>query len=270
MRATPWETNFEDCFEDSDNLVKRLIEEIGIGKTAGGPLSYLLSLLPLFLKRNRELRDVAVYGALNEETDRAFLKYLVLLLLRWPSTRARLEAYSIEADADQRIETGKMNLLTQVRVAKDCLKARVMPLHFYVFLYSPRKEFIAGDGVLNALTSSLTGGAIRGHALLPMTPHICVYVCTPSRIKSDINFASLMVPDWMVEMQHEITMTYSKENVFFRSKAPNISDDFTSNEFRAYSSHQHELLDYLNALVHYGARYRDLKGTLHSRSLFRV
>ncbi|MBM1687691.1 DUF4238 domain-containing protein [Sulfitobacter geojensis] len=268
LRGGPWETNFEDKFEETDNRIHQIIDAINPENTVGSKWEYFKFLIKQIGKKDRKLSDICKFGRLSKEDDLFLLEYILLLLIRWPSHRAVMEKYSILKDKDSVEEIGKGNMLIKVRTAEDILSRKVISNHYYVFIHSFGREFILGDGMLDGLTSSLTGLSLQGHALLPLTPSLCLYICTPTKMRTDVNYAAFSAPPWMVDYANEITQVYSKDQLFYRKKKPRIEQAFSRAEFCSCKYNQHPLIDHLNSITGYGSRYRKLSGEVVEKRLF--
>ncbi|MCW1950796.1 MAG: hypothetical protein KIH44_005455 [Octadecabacter sp.] len=256
----PWETNFEDRFQEVDDSVRRVIELASIEDTIGPLWPHFGKLVKLFGKRERELCDLCNFGSLKGEELKSFIYFALSLLVRSPGNRHRLGLFSIIDSPEARKEIGKANIHQQVGVVERILSNSLDPHCYIVFMNSLRDEFIFGDGLLDGLTGSLTRLALRGHALVPLTPNLCAYISTPTTIRNGVNYASFVAAPWMVSAANEITQVYSKDEVFFRNRTPKIIESFEVNAHRQYKYNEHQLLDYLNAVSGYGTHYVNLNG----------
>ncbi|MFT6533046.1 MAG: hypothetical protein ACJASC_002604 [Limimaricola cinnabarinus] len=248
FRGSVWETNFEDYF-DIDNEVHKVIYRIRNFKPLGQTPREFLALLHLFLKNNRDLRDVCKYYHLDESTRRQLLLLVYSLLIRSPANRARYEKYGSKFGLPADEETGKGNMLNNYRIAKEICEKSPSPNQYFVLIHSPIKKFVFGDGSLDWLTYSLASSQIRGRALIPLTPNLCVYVCTPSIMRTNQNLASLTAAKWMVDRINEITQIRSRDKIFFLGKPPQIIDAFSSSQFLSLERTQGDLIDLLDEVA---------------------
>ena len=265
MRGSAWETNFEKDFENADQSVDEIIKLVGGLKSLGSIWRYFWKLLKLLFNSKRELIDMCHFGQLDDQLDRQLLELILSLLIRSPHTRASLETFSIIDTVEAKEEIGKANMQSQFRSAKRALDRGHLSNHIYIFLVSQTKEFIFADGMLNSLTPSLVGSGLHGHALVPLTPNLCVYICTPTSMRSDINYGSLAVAPWIVDMANEITQIYAGKEIYFRKGKSKINPDFFDGDFKTIKYGKHNLFDHLNTLTGYGSQFRNLDGKLEYR-----
>ena len=119
----------------------------------------------------------------------------------------------------------------------------------FVLLHSPLKKFIFGDGSLDWLTDGLIAGRIDGRAIVSLTPHLCVYFCTPMRMRPSPNCASLSVAPWIVDWVNETTQIYSKDKLYFLGTVPILTEQFRQSIFLEHKRRTDELTDLLDEIV---------------------
>jgi hypothetical protein len=146
-------------------------------------------------------------------------------------------------------EVGKVNMAQNYGIAKNLCQNGLISNQYFVLLHSPLKKFIFGDGSLDWLTSGLIGNYIDGRALVPLTPHICVYFCTPIAMRTTPNCASFTASPWMVDWVNNITQTYSKDKLFFLGKAPQLIDAFKQETFLEHKENIDTLIDMLDEIA---------------------
>jgi hypothetical protein len=196
----------------------------------------------LALKKDRTLADLSKFHHIQEQANRELLLLLYSLLIRSPSTRFKFETFPSRFGLPANEEVGKANMRQSYLLAKKLCLDGVMTNRFFVVLHSPFKKFICGDGCLDWLSGSLQANRIDGRALIPLTPHLCVYVCTPTSMRTNRNCASLRAPPWMVDQVNEITQIYSCDKLFFLGRKPSLTDPFRQRKFLQHSNYTVELL----------------------------
>ncbi|WP_461433600.1 hypothetical protein [Hoeflea alexandrii] len=255
LRGSVWESNFESEF-DVDNEVHDIVTGIRNLKPFGRTPSEFYTLLKLFLKKDRTLRDICKFYHLDEKLRRNLLLLMHSLLIRSPASRSKYEAYPSMMDLPPNEDVGKGNMLHSYRIAKKLCHTEQHSNQYFVLLHSPLRKFIFGDGSLDWLTGGLLGtNRISGRALLPLTPHICVYFCTPIAMGSTTNCASLSAPPWMVEWVNQITQIYSKEKLFFLGRPPKLIDAFRQRQFLEHSEKTDALIDMLDQVADDAVRH---------------
>lgn len=247
-KGTIWESNFEDDFT-IDNDIHYIVSSLKNLKPLGSNLNELSEIIRFLFRKRRKPSDLCKFYDLDDLLHRKLLLLILSLLIRSPSGRAHREGYSQMIGLPPDEETGKANIFQDYRTAtslcENCRDSR----HFFVLIHSPLKRFIFGDGMLDWLTTSLSAGRIEGRALVPLTPHLCVYFCTPYGSKRQSNCASLIAAPWMVNYINEITQIHSKEKLFFLGKAPVLSDAFRQGKFLWYGERSDYLIDILDDIA---------------------
>ncbi|NDU99933.1 hypothetical protein [Pseudoroseicyclus tamaricis] len=248
FRGTDWESNFEYEF-DIDNEVHKIISALQGMTPLGRTPKEFFALIKMLGKKDRSLHDMCKFYHLEEQLHRGLLLFLYSLLIRSPGSRSRYEGYPEMIGLPPDEEVGKGNMVQNYRIAKKLCMSGLISNQYFVLMHSPLKKFIFGDGSLDWLTGNLVANRINGRALLPLTPHLCVYFCTPMAMRSTPNCASISVPPWMVEWVNGITQIYSKEKLFFLGKPPQISDAFRRNQFLEHAEQKDALIDMLDEAI---------------------
>ena len=248
FRSTVWESNFEDEF-DIDNEVHEIISALQGMRPFGRTLKEFFTLIKMLGKKNRSLRDMCNFYLMDEDLHRNLLLLIHSLLIRSPGKRSRYEGYPKMIDLPPDEEVGKGNMVQNYRIAKTLCQEGLISNQYFVLMHSPLKKFIFGDGSLDWLTSGLVANRINGRTLLPLTPHLCVYFCTPMSMRSTRNCASLSVAPWMVDWVNDITQIYSKDKLFFLGKPPKITDAFRQRQFLEHKEKADALIDMLDEIA---------------------
>ena len=248
FRGDVWESNFESEF-DIDNDVHNIISNMQKLKPFGRNISEFFALFLIIFNKNRKIRDMCNFYQLDEQVHRKLLLLLYSLLIRSPANRSRYEGYSEIVGLPPDEEVGKANMLQNYRIAKRLCQHGLISNQYFVLLHSPLKRFVSGDGNLDWLTSSLIANRISGKALIPLTPHLCIYFCTPRSMQISPNCASISIAPWMVDWINEITQIYSKDKIFFLGKTPKLTDAFRQGQFLEHKKRTDTLIDMLDEIA---------------------
>lgn len=248
FRGSVWQDNFEGEF-DIDNEVHRIIFELQSLKPLGRNPSEFLGMMKILIKKDRTLRDMCKFYHLEEHLHRKLLLMLHSLLIRSPGSRSRYEGYPRLFGLKPDEEVGKMNMKQSYTIAKKLCERGQISNHYFVLLHSPLKKFIFGDGILDWLTSGLTNYRINGRALVPLTPNLCVYFCTPSSVRPSPNCASLSVAPWIVDWVNNLTQIYSRDKLFFLGRPPKLSNSFLQRQFLEHTEKTDTLIDMLDEIA---------------------
>ena len=251
FRGSVWESSFESEF-DIDDEVHRIVAGIRNLKPFGRNPSEFFALLRLLQKKDRTLRDMCKFYHLDRKLHRNLLLLLYSLLIRSPAARSRYEGYPGMIGLPSDEDTGKSNMVQNYHIAKKLCHNGLISNQYFVLLHSRRKKFIFGDGCLDWLSNGLIANRINGRVLIPLTPHVCVYFCTPLTMRITPSCASLSVAPWMVDWVNEITQIYSKDKLFFLGKPPKMIDAFQQQKFLEHKDKTDPLIDMLDEII--GAR----------------
>lgn len=264
FRGTVWEENFEDEF-DIDNEVHKIIPTLRGMKPFGRTPKEFFALIKMIGKKDRSLRDMCKFYHMDEELRRNLLLLVYSLLIRSPGNRSRYEGYPKMIGLPPDEEVGKVNMAQNYRIAKKLCQKGLISNQYFVLMHSPLKKFIFGDGSLDWLTSGLVANRISGKTLLPLTPHLCIYFCTPMSMRSTPNCASLSVAPWMVDWVNDITQIYSKDKLFFLGQSPKITDAFRQRQFLEHKERTDALIEMLDEIAGISKNRSLVFGPLSSR-----
>lgn len=249
FRGDIWgESNFEDEF-DIDNEAHCVIDKLRDLKPLGKPLSALESWWKSVRKSDRVIDETCLKHHIDDKASRNLLLLLYSLLIRSPSYRSKYEKFPSQFGLPVSENVGKANMRQAYLLAKKLCQKGVMTNRFFVILHSDHSRFVCGDGYLDWLSGSLQANRVNGRALIPLTPHICVYICTPTAMRTNRNCAAIRAAPWIVERVNEITQVYSRDRLFFLGPKPRLTGDFRRQQFLEHSNYRVDLLDQLDDIA---------------------
>lgn len=257
-----WAYNFEGKFKKADDRIHAVVRRC-LKMFSGGYIAK--TLWRALLRRTKGEQDLSIFRA-EFKIDTSFRRDLVLLclslLILSPANRDRLERVGSAFGLPRSEDVGKVNIHLQVDAMNREYERSYHRNIFPLIIYSYRKEFLFGDGLLDGMTSSLQSN-LRGHAMVPLTPHICVFLSCPTSVRSDRNAALLLAPDWLVDEINEVTQVYSKRFLFYASQKPNLSDAFERGEHLMYEHNSSTTINTLKELcgepaLRWKAKWTDL------------
>lgn len=255
FRGDVWgETNFEEEF-DIDNEVHKIIGALQSLRPLGQPPSRIRSFFMSIRKKDRMLADTCAVHHIEDQASRDLLLLLYSLIIRSPSNRWKHENFPTRFGLPINENVGKANMRQNYLLAKKLCQQGVMTNRFFVILHSDHKQFICGDGYLDWLSGGLQANRISGRALIPLTPNICIYICTPIAMRTNRNSAALRAAPWMVDRINEITQVYSRDRLFFRGRKPRLTADFLKRQFLEYRNYRADLLDQLDEIAQPKSRW---------------
>lgn len=235
-----WRLNFEDEFRAADEAIHRVAKGCMRLFSLSRFFKVLVRTARQRLKRRTGIEDFSEYITLDPKFRVELINLCLSLLIRSPANRYKLERTGASFGLPANEELGKINMKTQVDGLQRHFTAGFTGNVFPLIIYSERTEFIYGDGLLDGMSSSFGNSVLRGHALIPLTPHICVLLATPFAVRGNREARTLFAPSWLVEQINEITQVYSRSLVFYASRKPHIYDHFSRNEHLSYKGHMNE------------------------------
>jgi len=249
FRQTVWEHSFEDDFASTDDQATRIVQALLDLKPLGRTPAEFFRMMRLFLKPDRKLKDLSRFYKIDESLHRSALLLIYSLLIRSPANRYRYERFPELVGLPPNEDVGKGNMSQDFRIAKELCEGGLISNQYFVLMHSPLKKYIFGDGSLDWLTPNLTAFRVDGRALVPLTPNLCIYICTPRVMPVSPNCASLTAAPRMVERVNEIIQTYSQDYLFFRGKPPHLTENFRQRQFLEHKKRTDVLLDTLDELA---------------------
>jgi hypothetical protein len=216
-----WDQSFERVFDRADSRFPKLIR-------------WLEGLERRPVRGVPELRQRFIAHPCTDDELLLMTECAVSLAVRGPMNRhasvALAEKFrgAIES-AEKNVLIG-LNMRNSQRVVADSIGARGK----FVAVYSQEKEFVFGDGFFH----NVTNAQMAPHSpklFVPITPHICILVCQPSRYIVEPRLSTLMLDDHEVEICNHAVQAYSKNAIYFRSQKPVLHDDFRCATHLIYS-----------------------------------
>lgn len=230
LRSGRWKTNFEDEFS-IDSKVHDIVEA-------------LLSLSPDGFQP-LEMEK----GFIEDQLSRDLQLFVMSLLIRSPSSRHRYELYPTMVGLPPNEDVGKANMNQSYRLARKICETGIISNRHYTLLSSAEPHFIYGDGCLDWISASLLAQRISGRALIALTPHLCLYINTPTVMRINRNYASIRATPSMVARANRISQIYSKEKLFFLGDVPKLDRDFRRGEFLQHAVFTDGLFDELDTMT---------------------
>jgi hypothetical protein len=215
----------------------------------GLSVSELLAMMRLFLKQERSIQDICKFYYIDEEDHRELLLLLLSILIRSPANRNAWERFPTRIGRAPNEEVGKANMLQSYSIAKNICENQLLSNRYFVLLHSYFRRFLFGDGNLDWVTSSLNGLQIHGRALVPLTPNLCVYFCSPRVMRPSPNCASLLAPNWMVDHINELVQLHSRDKVFFLGKPPKLTRPFIQQDHFEHRVRKDPVIDMLDEIA---------------------
>ena len=121
--------------------------------------------------------------------------------------------------------------------------------------YSQNKEFIFGDGLYH--TVSFFGPTLlTGEVMVPLTPNIAVLHVRPTSYNVEPKVMTLNLSDSEVQFLNDTVQIYAKDEVFFQSQRPDITEPFRKREHLRFADSDHLIGDLVRSIPGIQARRR--------------
>ena len=222
--TTDWDESFEEVFDKADRNFPGVIDWLkGLDRpTENGSSSHT------------RFHTVAAH----EERLRVLVECLVSLAVRSPMNReAAASVAEYLRGPLQRRERNNIiafNMRNYQRTVADSIGARGK----FVILFSPDREFIFGDGFFHNITSPpMAPWAPR--LLAPLTPEMSVLHVIPGRYMEAPRLMTTVLSKGETKFLNDTVQVYSKEELFFRSERPRITEHFRNAQHLRYTGHDH-------------------------------
>jgi len=242
-----WKHTFEDDFS-IDGEVHRIIEGVKEFDPLGTKIRDFRAIFRKIISGQASSKDFCAYYRIKPDLHRDLLLLILSLLIRSPANRDQYEQYPSIAGLPRNTEIGKANMVQEFRFAKKRITEGPLAGQFFVFLNSPKGRFVFGDGALDWISREFSYGVPNGRALISLTPHLCIYFCTPRLMCSSINCASLVAPTWLVKEINSITMACSRQNLFFLGKPPRLTKAYMCGQYLELESAEIPAINLLDGI----------------------
>jgi len=117
-----------------------------------------------------------------------------------------------------------------------------------ILAFSDNKEFIFGDGIYSNMNTESCIGHMK--TVVPITPCMALIFSRPVKYFTYPRFVTCKLSKYYVDLTNVLTSVYSGKNIFYRSQAPEIGDEFKQGKFLEYQYHEVPWLERLLADMH--------------------
>jgi hypothetical protein len=240
-----WEHKYEGFFDAADNQIHDVVSDLRLKYSI--PKESIISrslnsVKNLVSKPN--MFEVIRTCSLPSGFENKLILMLISLLLRSPSYRSKLTLPLRLPDGNTvpiiPNEGGDLN--HYFRSLNWLTPGAINSQFVYVFfLWSPKAQFIFGDGLAQSILSSNSPNSPSGDCIIPLLPDLCVYLSTSNSVRSKRKAAMLRVGPDAVALVNRLTQIYSSKEVFYSSAKPELSEHFVKG--------QHLVVDYKASLL---------------------
>ncbi len=219
---TAWDQSFERVFSRADDAFSDLI-------------GWLERLERRPVRGVQELRQRFVPQPCTDAQLERMSECAVSLAVRGPMNREA--SVALAEDLRGPLPTRERNALIGLnmrnshRLISDSINSRGK----FVAVYSQGREFVFGDGFFHNV-KNVQNVPSSPRLFVPITPHVCVLVCRPSRYMVEPRLTTLVLDDDEVDICNKTVQVYAKNAIFFRSQRPVLSEEFQRGEHLEYTN----------------------------------
>ena len=216
-----WDQSFERVFDRADAAFPELIK-------------WLEGLERKPVHGAQELRQRFIAHPCSDADLARMTECVVSLAVRGPMNREASVSLAEELRGSlptlERNALIGLNMRNSQRLIADSIGSRGK----FVAVYSQNKEFVFGDGFFHNVRN-VQNTPLSPKLFAPITPHICVLVCRPSRYMVEPRLTTLVLDEHEVDICNSTVQVYAKNAIFFRSQQPVLNETFQRGEHLAYS-----------------------------------
>ena len=176
--------------------------------------------------------------AVSEDRLRVLVECLISLAVRSPMSReaavSLAERFRGSLKGRERNALIGLNMRHCLRMVCDAIGSRGK----FAVLYSGKREFIFGAGFFHSMTSP-SAPPMEPRILAPLTPEISVLHAIPSGYRPAPRMVTQELTDDEVLVRNDTVLVYSRNEVFFRSQKPPITDNFAVATHLRFSEPDH-------------------------------
>ncbi|NVM93289.1 hypothetical protein FHT32_006986 [Variovorax sp. SG517] len=218
--STPWDFSFEKEFDAADNHFPPLI-------------TWLESLE----RRSPDCSEPTSRYLAQPATDeqlRAITESVVSLAARSPATREASVAFAEDlrgplASSERNALIG-LSMRNYQRTFADSIGSNAK----FAVLFSPKKEFIYGDGFFHNLKAP-TVAPRNPKLLVPITPSMSVIISKPRSFTAIPRLSTIVLRELEVDQCNHAIQVYSCKALFYRSERPLVNEFFRKGEHLEYA-----------------------------------
>lgn len=225
--TSPWDESFEYAFQSADNNFPKVIDWLERLPCGSAPCD----------------QPIAARFCTHKTTDEQFsqlIECVVSLAVRSPMHRNA--AVRTAEHLRGTIEPRERNAIVGLNIRHSLQNAlkQIGGRGKALVVFSPNREFVFGDGFFNNLTPP-ADHILNPRLFVPLTPRMAVLFTRPSSYLVEPRIVSLVVSDSESEILNRSIQIYSKEEIFYRSERPIITDNFSQGQHLEYADHDNPI-----------------------------
>lgn len=210
---------------------------------------WLENLNSIYGDNNSDFEDTIKNEKIDEILD-ILRECIISLVIRSPRYRSLKQSISkhFRGKLDKRENMGLVSFninqsyLTLVNSSKGCGKIVVLVSN------SNEYEFIYGDGTYSNI-GAWTDDLYMLKLVIPMTPSIAIVWSSPTAYRTEPKIAYKKADKYIVELVNNSTQAYSKDYIFYRTKKPDLTSEFTVGKHGKYEPKEDSMAKFIDALI---------------------
>lgn len=216
---TSWDSSFEREFDAADGHFPSLIAWI-----EGFQRKYLTGI---------NLTSRFVPQEASDDQLKTLTESVVSLAVRSP--RNREASVAIADKIRGPLSNSERNPLIGVnmRQSQRLISDSIQHNGKFAVLFSAGQEFIFGDGFFHNCTAVINP-LHAAKMLVPITPNMSVIVARPASFAVEPRLSVIVLSDEEVECCNDAIQIYSRDQLFFKSQKPILSESFTCKKHLVY------------------------------------
>lgn len=213
---SPWDQNFEPVFNDADTGFPKVIK-------------WLQSLEHQDVPEEKELTDRFIAQSADDRQITQLVESIVSLAVRSPMQRQTGAGTAEAIRGVERLPERERNTLIGLNM-RDSQQRAVSQIGTggkFVVLYSPKREFIFGDGFFHNIRSPVQPYQLNRYKMIvPVTPEISVLYARPRQYIAEPRLFTFVVTPEEANTLNTVVQIYSCNSIFYRSEKPTITQDY--------------------------------------------
>ena len=233
-KPTVWDHSFEAQFQKADDNFPAVI-------------AWLDGLERDWVADANSRRDRFLAQPASDDIVSLLVECIVSLAVRSPRFRERAVAVAEHLRGplpeQERNSLIAMNMRNSQRVVADSIRVHGK----FAVLFSPKREFIFGDGFYSTLTAP-ADAPNSPKMLVPITPHISVLYARPNSYGTNPKLVTMVVSDDEAKGLNDAVQVYAKDFIFYRSEKPELTEPFQQRQHLMYADPAHPIERLIDAI----------------------
>jgi hypothetical protein len=244
-QSTPWDQNFENFFDNADNIFPSILnwlKELNYQATDNSSNIF---------NGSNEFKTRFTSQPITQQQFDNLMECILSLVVRSPRFRNTIKSNVEHCRSDLGFsDPNPGNAIVNLNL-RDALGKFVDGINGrgkLAVLFSPKTDFIFGDGFYHTYTDS-SNAPHNPKILIPLLPNICVFFTKPLIYSTEPRMVTIGINADETKFINELTMIYSGREIFYRSQKPELITEFLSGQFLEFEYNAHPAIKHLSNLL---------------------